>query len=140
MACCWRVTAYVILVTLLLCPYLCLGRVATACGTDFAANDCRDDDCCCPSPVSDSNKDRPRDSDSGRQGGTCLCHGAVLQPPIILPSVDAGFATFAAVDELSAATSSIFVDRLFAVEHAMRHFSAADSGRAVRALIESLLL
>jgi len=59
----------------------------------------------------------------------------------MLPGVDAGPAAFVAVDDLLAVIRPpIFSDCLFAVEHTICHFPAADSGREVRALIESLLL
>lgn len=131
-----RTTIYVVVGILVLCPYTCLGRTAAVVETVDCA---QSDDCCSPPPASDSGKDRP--SDSSRRGGSCLCHGAVLQSPAILPCVDAGPATFVAVDDLQAVTrSSLFCDSLFAVAHTVCHFPAADSGRAVRALIESLLL
>ena len=134
-----RATIYVVIGTLLLCPYTCLGRAVAVAETADCVRDCPDDDCCSPTPTPDSGKDRP--SDSSGQGGSCLCHGAVLQSPAILPGVDAGPAVFVAVDDLLALTrSSIFADSLFAVEHTICHFPAADSGREVRALIESLLL
>jgi hypothetical protein len=134
-----RATIYVVIGTLLFCPYTCLGRSAAVAKTVDSVRDCSDDDCCSPAPASDSGKDHP--SNSGRQGGTCLCHGAVLQSPAILPGVDAGPVTFVAIDALLALTrSSIFADRLFAAEHTICHFPAADSGREVRALIASLLL
>jgi hypothetical protein len=134
-----RTTIYVVIGTLLLCPYTCLGRAAVVAETAGCARDCPDDDCCPPTPASDSGKDRP--SDSGRQGGACLCHGAVLQSPASVPEVDAGPAAPVAAADLPAVTrSSLFGDRLFAVGHSICHFPSADSGRAVRALIASLLL
>ena len=134
-----RATIYVVIGTLLLCPYTCLGRAAAVAATVDSVRDCPDDDCCSPTPTPDSGKDRP--NDSGRQGGSCLCHGAVLQSPAIFPDVDASPVAFMVADDLLAVTrSSIFADSLFAVEHTICHFPAADSGREVRALIESLLL
>lgn len=127
--------------TLLFCPYSCLGKAAVAVETTSPYRDCRGGDCCCPSPMSDLGKERPSDSDSGRPYGACLCHGAVLQAPTIVPDFDAGHVTFVAVDNLLPATqSSFWADGLLAVERTACHFPAADSGREVRALIESLLL
>jgi len=58
-----------------------------------------------------------------------------------LPDVEAGPPALVAIDDLLGATrSSIFPDSVFAVEHAICHFPAANSGREVRALIEALLL
>ena len=139
MSFCRGATIYVVIATLLLCPYTCLGRAAAVVEAADCAQNCLDDDCCAATPASDSGKDRP--SDSGRQGGNCLCHGAVLQSPAIVPGVDAGPVTFVAVDDLLAVTTSyVFSVSLFAAEHTTCHFPAADSGRAVCVLIESLLL
>jgi hypothetical protein len=132
-----RATIYVVIGTLLICPYACQGRATAATKTVDSVWDCSDDDCCSPTP--NSGKDRP--SDYSRQGGSCLCHGAVLQSPATLPSVDVGCVAFVAADDLLAATrSSIFADSLLAVEHTGCHFPTVDSGREVRALIRSLLL
>jgi hypothetical protein len=136
-----RATVYLVIGTLLLCPYTCLGRAATVAETDDCACACPDDDCdcCSPTPSSDSGKDQP--SDSGKQGGACLCHGAVLQAPTILPGIDTGPAAFAVVDDLPAVTkSTLFADSLSVSGHTICHFPVADSGREVRALIASLLL
>ena len=136
-----RATVFIIIGTLLFCPYTCLGRAAAATETDSLAHDCRGDDCCGSLPGSGAGGDRPKPSHSGAQGGSCLCHGAVLQSPAIMPGVDAGPVAFVAVDDLLAMTrSSIFPYSLFAVEHTICHFPAADSGREVRALIASFLL
>lgn len=132
-------TIYLLVGTLLVCPYFCLPWAAaneTAC----LARGCQGDRCC-PSPASVPNGDRPGDSDSRTQGGDCLCHGAVLQSPTTPPSLDSGLAAFLSVNDLLvAARSSILGDNQFAVAHTACHFPSADSGREVRALIESLLL
>ena len=136
-----RATIYVVMGTLLLCPYSCLGRITAVAETANVAHDCRGDDCCGPLPGSESGGNRPNPSDSGSQCGTCLCHGAVLQSPTIPPAYDNELTAILPVDVLLALTnSSILADSLFAVEHTVCHFPAADSGREVRALIESLLL
>jgi hypothetical protein len=132
---------------LLVCPYVCIGQTGAArAGKEHTRQSwCN---CCGPNqPAPDQpegnqpGRDRPSDSGSGTQGGDCLCHGAVLQSPPTLPSFDHGPAAFLPVDDLPAtAESSIFGDSLFAVEHTACQFASADSGRKVRALIESLLL
>ena len=132
-------TIYLLVGTLLFCPYLCLPRAA-ANGTASLARDYQGD-CCCPSPASGPNGDRPGNSGSKTQGGNCLCHGAVLQSPTISPSLDIALAAFLPIgDLLAVAKSFVCGGDLFAVEHTVCHFPAADSGREVRALIESLLL
>ena len=130
---------------LLGCPYVCMAQAARAGKAHTQPRCCH---CCGPNePAPDqpegneSGRDRPNDSDSGTQGGACLCHGAVLQSPPTPPGFDHAPAAFLPVDDLPAtAKSSIFGDSLFAVEHTACHFPSADSGRKVRALIESLLL
>ena len=133
-------TIYVLAGTMLFCPYVCLPEAAakeSAC----RVCDCRMEDHYCPSPASGPNGDRPDNSGSKTQGGDCLCHGAVLQSPPNPPSLDIAFATLLPIgDLLAVAKSSVCGCNLFAVEHAVCHFPAADSGREVRALIESLLL
>ncbi len=136
-----RATIYVVIGTLLFCPYSCLGRATAVAETASLVHDCRGDDCCGPLPSSESGRDRPNPSDSGAQSGTCLCHGAVLQSPTTPQTHDNGLAAFVPVDALlGVARSSILADSLFAVEHTACHFPAVNSGREVRALIESLLL
>lgn len=134
---CKTATIYLVMGTMLLCPYRCLAQAAAVPGTAPPAGCCRG----CRSSTSESCNDRPRESNSGIQGGTCLCQGAVLQSPAAPPSHDNGLAAFVPVDALPAlARSSILAGSLFAVEHTVCHFPAANSGREVRALIESLLL
>lgn len=130
-------TIYLVVGTMLLCPYRCLAQAAAVPGTACLAGCCRG----CQLSASESCKDRPSESDSGIQGETCLCHGAVLHSPAAPPSHDNGLAAFVPVDALPAlARSSIFADSLFAGKHTVCHFPAVNSGREVRALIESLLL
>jgi len=133
-------TIYVIVGTLLFCPYICFIQAGAIQGTSCCVRDNRVSDCCCPSPASEPGKDRPSNPET--EGGTCLCHGAVLQSPTTLPSLDIMPTVFLPSDDLlsTAKSSSVLGDDLFAVEHAVCHFPAADSGREVRALIESLLL
>lgn len=132
-------TIYVLVGTMLFCPYLCLPQ-ATANGTAGLACECQGDRCC-PSPATAPSGEQPDDSGSKTQGGNCLCHGAVLQSPTSLPSLDIAFSALLPIGDLLAeAKSSVCGGNLFALAHTVCHFPAADSGREVRALIESLLL
>ncbi len=70
----------------------------------------------------------------------CLCHGAVINRPGALPSPDAGIVSLLPLDRMLLASQSFSaLDRLLTGQAAC-HFLCADSGRQVRALIESLLL
>ena len=133
-------TIYTVIVALLFCPYICFIRAGAIQGASCRVRANRVCHCCSPSPTSEPGKDRPNNSKT--EGGNCLCHGAVLQSPTILPSLDIIPTVFMPGDDLlsTAKSSSVLGDDLFAVEHAVCHFPAADSGREVRALIESLLL
>jgi hypothetical protein len=134
-------TSYLLIGTLLFCPYLCLPKAAAANESDCQTCNSLIEDHCCPSPASGSSGDRPGDSGSKTQGGNCLCHGAVLQSPTTLPSLDIALAVFLPIGNLPAVVkSSICGSDLFAIEHTVCHFPDADSGREVRALIESFLL
>jgi len=133
-------TIHLLVGTMLFCPYLCLPK-ATAKESDRQTCGSLIEDHCCPPPASGASGDRPGDSDSKTQGGNCLCHGAVLQSPTTLPSLDIAFAAFLPIGNLLAvAKSSVCGSDLFAIEHTVCHFPDADSGREVRALIESFLL
>ena len=134
-------TVYVLVGTLLFCPYLCLPRAAAKEPGRHACDGLIEDHCCpSPSPSSGPNGDRPGDSGSKAQGGNCLCHGAVLQSPTTLPSLDIAFAALLPIGDLAVAKSSVCGGNFFAVEQTVCHFPAADSGREVRALIASFLL
>jgi hypothetical protein len=134
-------TAWILMATLLLCPGACLGEAVAAhrspdVGRDFGATDTCS--CCAPSRSTHSQP-APGDPGPGQKGGNCLCHGAVVADHS--SDVDfqplAGFWVILSLptargDALSAFDAS-------AAKHAC-HFANVDSGREVRALIESFLL
>jgi hypothetical protein len=129
-------TTWVLVATMLLCPFICLANASTAGGQNGQPSKS-----CCPCSDSDDSENAPCQRDSGGQGGSCLCHGAVLQSPTLPPSLDIGPVVFlSSNDLLSSAKSAILADTLFAVEHTACHFPFADSGHELRALIESFLL
>jgi hypothetical protein len=70
----------------------------------------------------------------------CLCHGAVMDRPAALPSPDAGIVSLLPLDGMLLASGSFIAEDRLLTGQAACHFPSADSGREVRALIESLLL
>jgi len=134
-------TVYTLLCVLLVCPYPCLARAANACceGTEKDC-DCQDRDPCCPADSSETGDNPPGNPDCCTQGGTCLCHGAILEHcayPII---IDAGLVAPLPVEGMLIPGQSFVVDSGLLMERAACHFHSAESGRKVRALIESFLI
>ncbi|MGA2799579.1 MAG: hypothetical protein ABSE63_18510 [Thermoguttaceae bacterium] len=134
-------TVYTLVCLLLVCPYPCLARAANACceGTEKDC-DCQDRDPCCPADSSETGDIPPGNPDCCTQGGTCLCHGAILEHcahPII---IDVGLVAPLSVEALLIPAQSFVVDNAILPERAACHFHSAESGRKVRALIESFLI
>jgi hypothetical protein len=130
--------------TLVLCPYLCLAQAAAALvnGPTTDKNYRRPHCHCCGShSASPTENGRPSGSGANGSGGTCLCHGAVLGVPQSTYDTPPSLTAQAWVDTTPAVfpPPSHRAERSFA-KSAACHFPAADSGRKVRALIESLLL
>ena len=129
-------TAWVLITTLLLCPFACLGQaVASFTSTEVG---CGATDTCCAPSGSPADDRGPGDREGGERGGNCLCHGAVmadhssdweLQPVAV-------FWVLAALP--TTVGPALSADDASAEEHAC-HFANVDSGREVRALIESFL-
>lgn len=131
-------TTWSVIAALLICPFLCLANSVGSYNTTPGGHHNSVSDDCCPSS-GPTNGDRPSDNNSSNPGGACLCHGAVL------------YAHFAAGMELQEVpTSWISGDGLTSIEVALLtsilsedrntcHFPSIDSGREVRALIESFL-
>ena len=127
-------TVYLVVAVLFACPFPCLAHVAAS-GVVCAAGDCgTTDGCPCPRP---DGGDEPG-SDPG--SGTCLCHGAVMDPAAALPSPDAGLVSVLPLDRLLLGGESFPIQDRTLAWRASGHFPSADSGRQVRVLIESLLL
>jgi len=59
---------------------------------------------------------------------------------VSLPTLDSAIVTLLPLDAVLLVRGSFAVERGFSTEQAACHFPVADSGREVRALIESLLL
>lgn len=131
-------TVYLLVAVLLACPFPCLAQAAASVG-GCAAGDCATTDACsCPS--SEGGKEQSNDPCSDRGSGTCLCHGAVMDRPAELPNPDAGIVSLLPAAGMLLAGKSFFTEDRDFTGQAACHFPSADSGREVRALIESLLL
>jgi len=131
-------TVYLLVAVLLACPFPCLAQAAGSMGV-CATNDCTATDaCCCPS--SEGGKEQSNDPCSDQGCGTCLCHGAVMDRPAVVPSPDPGIVSLMPSAAVLLAGESLFAEDRHFTGQAACHFPSADSGRQVRALIESLLL
>jgi len=138
---CRQAAVYLLISVTVLCPYLCWDGVTAAPGTAVvvmydAGNASHH------SPFDrDSDENRGNDSGCHHHIGECLCRGAIVQLHITIPGRDEGLTVFMPVDiRLPTIGSAIVNDGLFSVAHAVCPFPSVDSGREVRALIESLLL
>lgn len=134
-------TVYSLVCVLLVCPYPCLARAANAC-CEGSEKDCgyQDRDPCCPADTSEKGDNLPGNSDCCTQGGTCLCHGAILEHcayPII---IDAGLVAPLPVEALPIPSQSFVVEGGLLADRVACHFHSAESGRKVRALIGSFLI
>jgi hypothetical protein len=132
-------TAWVLITTLLLCPFACLGEAVAALTSAEAGHGHRVTDTCCAPAGSPTGDRDPGDREQGEQGSDCLCRGAVIadhsSASELVPA--AVFWVFQTLPTSPACALSI-VDAP-AERHAC-HFANVDSGREVRALIESFLL
>lgn len=135
------VTAYLLVATLLACPLPCLSHAA-ACAAGMCSGEasCGRQDTCCPGPESSSGKDRPGESDSRGDNGTCLCHGAVKERPTIPPAPDNWVVSLPPSERAQCVGELLSAQSCQPTERSACLFAFADSGRQLRALIESLLL
>jgi hypothetical protein len=132
---------YTIVCALVLCPYPCLAKtVNSCCEATEEDRDCQDRDSCCPADPSDSGDNPQNNSDCCTQCGTCLCHGAILEHCSAPIHIDTDSITPLPVYALPILTESFIADFGFLKERAACHFHSAESGRKVRALIESFLI
>jgi hypothetical protein len=133
-----KATVCLLVAVLLLCPFACLPHAASDLGKSVARNCLRGDTCSCPASDRDEG---PLDAPcSIPGGGTCLCHGAFVDHPAALPSPDDGIVSLLPLDGMPAAGECFFTEDGLLAERVACHFPSADSGREVRALIQSLLL
>lgn len=131
-------TVYLLVAVLLACPFPCLAEAAASVG-GCAVGDCATTDACA-CPASESGNERSDEPCSDAGSGMCLCHGAVMDRPAALPSPDAGIVSLLPLDGMLLASGSFIAEDRLLTGQAACHFPSADSGREVRALIESLLL
>lgn len=134
-----RTAAVCLLVAVLVaCPFPCLAQAAASVVGCAVGNCATTDACSCP--ASDRDDERSDDPCSDPDSGTCLCHGAVMDRPAALPSPDAGIVSLVPLDGMVLVGEPFFGEDCLLAGQAACHFPSADSGREVRALIESLLL
>lgn len=126
-----RIIVWVVIGTVIACPFPCLAEAAK--GHDSKVTVGRKCGCCGPVQPTEPV---PRRSD---QGGTCLCHGAVLEHVAQVPTLElqSVFVEWIGDAEPRMTTSSVCAVEL---QFSACDFASADSGRILRALIESLLL
>ena len=132
-------TNWVLIVTLVICPFACLGQsVGTTVASETGAG-CRVADRCCAPSGTPTGDRGPSDRDPSDEGGSCLCHGAVMtdhSPDSELQPAP----VFWTIPALSASMAfGVYAVGSLTEKHAC-HFANVDSGRTLRALIESFLL
>ena len=136
---CRTITAYLMVGTLLACPFPCLAEAACAAGSAGLGGHSSGGGDCCLSVQSDVGQDEGEDCGCN-DGGTCLCHGAVMKPHTPPPGPQSDLVAVVHVDEPAARPCATFSGDGVPLGRTACHFPSADSGRMVRALIESLLI
>jgi hypothetical protein len=131
---------YLLTAILLACPYFCLSNAGAGSGRSSIRSENSGGCKCCSHPAPQDSKDRPSQPDSRKGSGTCLCHGAVVNQHVEMPNLDEAVVAYLSLDSLLPAPQPFAIERSSLSDLAACHFPAADSGREVRALIESLLL
>jgi hypothetical protein len=129
-----RVAAvHVMIAVVLACPFLCAAQAESA-ETEGSESVW----CGSHAPSDEDGKQCPEGPESGHCScRACLCRGAVVDRHVETPRLTRLFAAYTAVNVASA---EIIFRTGLPVPHTACHFPAAESGREVRALIESFLL
>ena len=130
-------TAHLTVLVLLACPFVCLSGSAEASAPSPGSHSGCD---CCPRPAPGDADDCPGKPDPCQGSGTCLCHGAVLDRPVAAPHPGHEILGLVPRDAVLMVRDLVETPRGVSTERTACHFPAAESGRAVRALIASLLL
>jgi hypothetical protein len=130
---------HLLVVVLLACPFPCLGRAAAGSGAACAGGNCGGDDDCCPASGSNSGQGAPRTPER-IGGGTCLCHGAVMDRHTPSVTLDHQLIAVLPTDELSRQLGPLIADSGLFLSPSACDFASAVSGRTLRAHIASLLL
>ncbi|OHB79694.1 MAG: hypothetical protein A2W31_13380 [Planctomycetes bacterium RBG_16_64_10] len=132
-------TVWILIATLILCPFACLAESVAAIAAPEVRHGCGVADRCCALPCCSTDERDPGDRERGGRGGDCLCRGAVITDHAsaseLLP-VPVFWGLQAPPASTACALSTVDGP---ADKHGC-HFANADSGREVRALIESFLL
>lgn len=127
-----RATAYLLVATVLFCPFPCL--VEAAGGSGCAAHATCDVQLgCCPAPQND-HEPVPCQP---QEGGNCLCHGAVMEQNSAMPALALQPLPLF-MGDIVLPSEAITVCGTPRAEVSACDFAAASSGRMIRALIESL--
>lgn len=132
-------TTWCLIAVLVLCPFACMGPKAATCAEQDAGHYQAARGACCAASKCPDDDRVPRDRKPVPQGGSCLCHGALLadqSPASDLQPVP----VFWLVQELPMASGTGGRAWDVTVETSACHFPSLDSGRELRALIESFLL
>jgi hypothetical protein len=129
-------TIHLIIAVLLACPYVCLSHAAAMPQSARSSGGCT----CCSRPVPQNSKSCPVQPERQQRGGTCLCHGAVMDRQTHMPGLERAIVLLEAPDAPAIMSEPLAVERVFWTGWVASHFPTADSGREVRALIASLLL
>jgi hypothetical protein len=127
-----RTVIHLLIGTVLLCPSACLLEAAgvVACAQEAS---CDDHDCSCALPADEPAPCPPK------EGGNCLCHGAVMEHVTQVPALELQPLWFCGLeDPLQIENSSAC--GAHDLQPSACDFAVADSGRTIRALIESLLI
>jgi hypothetical protein len=135
------IAIYLLVCALLFCPYPCLSHIVNVCcETPGKDRDCEERDNCCPTTSAEPCQKSPGNSDCCTRNGTCLCHGAILEHFQAPADFQSELEVILPLDMLLTLRDSFVVDNICFNERATCHFPLVESGRKVRALIESFLI
>jgi hypothetical protein len=130
---------HVLVVILLACPFICLSGAAA--GRHVAPSLQKQPGCsCCSQSTPSKGKNDPGKPSSRQEGGTCLCHGAVMDRHVVMPDANHEIITSIVLDDIHLAPQPLAFGCNFFTDHIACHFPVAESGKEVRALIASFLI
>ena len=132
-------TTWCLIAVLVLCPFACMGPAGATCAEQDAGHHQAALGSCCPPAKCPDGDGAPCDRHPAERAASCLCHGALLadqSPALDLQPVP----VFWLVQELPMASGTGGRAWDVTVENSACHFPSLDSGRELRALIQSFLL
>lgn len=132
-------TVHLVVGVLLVCPYSCLCRAVDSLRSSPAEGS-RGGCTCCNHSLPKKDRQRPGEPIRCPASGTCLCRGAIMDRPATVPDFDHSVVSSLRPDATFLIGDSLVLNDAFSRNRAASHFSWVDSGRALRALIESFLL